>query len=355
MLGCIVQVGVAQDAATVEDDDRALTNNLISEFDPCAGSPNEAVCRCALEFPPVTYDTSVPFDLSLPGDRGDYSLAAGRTLMNLIRANVAAIETPSTSEREMRLFVNPPPTPEAASNLVQLVHTNPGFVDLQLVKTLELPRHLGGEPDRLFGSIWWHGDSSDLIITFRGTQTPFEFHLDTLVNNQLLIKCTSTGRPLMVCEGFGTGYLMMRQAILDAIEPYRSRAKRIFIGGHSLGGAIAAIATADLACRGYAPVTGMTFGQPRVFSPETSMQVDQMQDDESMILWRVVNASDPVPAVPPAAVTGNGVKFKHTSAAAIYLDDPSAQAGKGAAWNHHFYYEGYFDDQRAKAYGVVGR
>ena len=56
----------AQNAAQKPPTADELTNEMIKADDPCAGSPNEAVCRCALEFPPVTYDTQVLF--RVPGN-----------------------------------------------------------------------------------------------------------------------------------------------------------------------------------------------------------------------------------------------------------------------------------------------
>jgi hypothetical protein len=276
--------------------------------------------------------------------------------MNLVRANVVAIKPDSTAKQEVRLYVNPPATPDAEDTLRDLVHTNPSFKSLKLVDTLELPRHLGGAPDRMFGSIWWHEGLKALIITFRGTQTPFEFHLDTLVSTQRKIPLApAIGTSLNVSNGFGIGYLMMRDRIMNAAETHKDQMKLLYVAGHSLGGAIAAITTADLASRYDTPnVIGYTFGQPRVFDPLSSNVVDMLQCfDQIMTLWRVVNASDPVPTAPPAATSGDGVKFKHTTGSVIYCSDPSSKPGKNAAWNHHFYYDGYFSEDAARPNAII--
>lgn len=49
-------VSFGQDSTSKTTSSDELVDSMITALDPCAGSPNEAVCRCALEFPPVTYD-----------------------------------------------------------------------------------------------------------------------------------------------------------------------------------------------------------------------------------------------------------------------------------------------------------
>lgn len=345
-------VSFGQDSTSKTTNSDELVDAMITALDPCAGSPNEAVCRCALEFPPVTYDESVPLVL-LDGDKSPTLQATGRTLMNLIRATVVSIAPETNAEPPVRLYVNPPATPDPGPALEILVHTNPSFKDLELVDTLLLPRQLGGQADRLFASIWWHSPSSTLAVTFRGTQTPFEFHLDTLVSSQRSLKY-DVGFDMKASEGFALGYLMMRDKLLRALKPYESRASLVLVAGHSLGGAIAAIATMDIDLKlDFDDVFGMTFGQPRVFAPFSAQFADDQKLFGGASILRVICESDPVPTVPAAAVTGNGVKFKHTTNSVIYFDDPSSASGKGAEWNHHFYYDEYFDDEKTRQYGLT--
>ena len=353
----LTPLSLAQDSTTPATSSDKLMNTMITTVDPCAGSPNEAVCRCALEFPPVTYDTSVSLALG-EDDTSPNGLATGRTLMNLIRATVVSIAPDPEAEPPIRLYINPPSTPDPGPALEQLVHTNPAFKDLKLVEVLMLPRHLGQKADRLFGAIWLHPPTHSLVIVFRGTQTPFEFHLDTLVGAHQTVGNLVDKSQLIAAEGFATGYLMMRETILSTVKSYQEQTSQILVAGHSLGGAIAAIATTDLLFQQNGLVRGMTFGQPRVFSPTTADFANEFRFVGNVMgmpqgIIRVVCESDPVPTVPPAAVTGDGVKFKHTTTSVIYFDDPSATTGKGAEWNHHFYYDGYFDDEKTAQFGVT--
>ena len=95
----------------------------------------------------------------------------------------------------------------------------------------------------------------------------------------------------------------------------------------------------------------MTFGQPRTFAPEAAKTADDAIASGALELWRVVNMPDPVPDVPPAATSADAVKFKHTASIALYGDDVSSLEGKDAAWNHHWYYAGYFE---SGVQGLVG-
>jgi len=74
---------------------------------------------------------------------------------------------------------------------------------------------------------------------------------------------------------------------------------RVVVTGHSLGGALATLATADLVSEGVAPQAAMyTFASPRVgdrpFAREFNKHVLQR--------WRIANTEDIVPALPLATV-----------------------------------------------------
>lgn len=316
-------------------------NGLIDGYDPCAGSPAPAVCRCALEFPPVSYDTSVAFTLNAPG-KGKYDIATGRTLMNFVRAIVVAAKPPAAAQGEpaVKLYANPPATPDGMKKLEAVVATNPNFAHAKLVKVMMLPRFLGGTPDRLFGGIWWLEKEKTLIVIYRGTQTPFEWFLDLQGGEHRMISGS-----FKVASGFGAGYQFCQKDVLDAIEAYKPT--DVFVGGHSLGGAVAGITALDLVQRSTRSsnpydIHAITFGQPRTFSPTAADRANAAIKSGALELWRVVNIPDPVPATPPAAITAKGVKYKHTDWVVFYDEDASARPGYNAAWNHHFYYDGYF-------------
>ncbi|MDG2054235.1 MAG: lipase family protein [Phycisphaerales bacterium] len=318
-----------------------LMNDLVNNYDPCAGSPAPAVCRCALEFPPVTYDTKVDFVLNTNSE-GQYDLATGRTLMNLVRAVAVASApaAPAKGEPVIKLYANPPATPDAMGKLQKVVKSNPNFRDAKLVKTMMLPRDFGSAPDRLFGGLWWLDKEQMLVVIYRGTQTPFEWYLDLQGGSYRKISDSFN-----VANGFGAAYQFCQGDLLEAIETYKP--KNVFIGGHSLGGAVAGMTALDLHQRSKAAghpyqVHAITFGQPRTFEPKAADLANAAIKSGELELWRVVNMPDPVPAVPPAAVGAKSAKFKHTRWLVMYDDDVSAESGRSVAWNHHYYYDGYF-------------
>ncbi|MDG2094141.1 MAG: lipase family protein [Phycisphaerales bacterium] len=326
-------------------DHESLIDQLVESYEPCAGSPFPAVCRCALEFPPVSFDTRVAFDLESV-DGSEYSQSSGWTLMNLVRGIVVAARP--IDDSGVKLYVNPPATPDAFERLQGVISRNPSFKGMSLVKVIMLPRHVGGSPDRLFGAIWWIAEEKRMVVIFRGTQTPFEWYLDQQAGTHRRIS-----NSFDVADGFGAAYQFCQTAVLGSIESHEP--DEVVVGGHSLGGAVAGIAAFDLHQRSLKSgrpykVRAMTFGQPRTFAPDDADLVNKAVESGDLDLWRIVNLPDPVPPSPPAAVTSSGTKYKHTSRMVLYDEDVSALPGKDSAWNHHYYYDGYFD---VDAKGVV--
>ena len=336
-------VETIQDDSAKRENLTRLVNAVLDDYDPCADSPVPAICRCALEFPPVAFDASLDFVLETNPVDGAYDLATGRTLMNFVRAIVvaAAPPAPAPGAPDILLHANPSPTPDGRRELELVLARNPNFAEAELISVIDMPRHLGGEPDRLFGGIWWIESMRSLVIAYRGTQTPFEWYLDQQVDRYHQARPT-----LSVAKGFGLGYEFCREEVLVAIDAYQPA--HIFVAGHSLGGAVAAITAVDLQARlvrtmNNARVHGMTFGQPRTFAPDATERIDSAIEAGDLELWRVVNQPDPVPNVPPAATSGTGTKYQHTGRVVFYDQNAASEPGRSAAWNHHFYFEGYFE------------
>lgn len=115
-------------------------------------------------------------------------------------------------------------------------------------------------------------------------------------------KCTNC----TVHTGFYTSWLNTRKAILpeltEAIEKYPDY--KLVLVGHSLGGAVAAIAGLDLQARGWDPhVT--TFGEPRIGNKALASYVNarfnisnSSNSEDTAKFHRVTHANDPVPLLP---------------------------------------------------------
>ncbi|KAF2749828.1 lipase precursor [Sporormia fimetaria CBS 119925] len=107
-----------------------------------------------------------------------------------------------------------------------------------------------------------------------------------------------------VHTGFYSSWLNTRHAILsdvtEAIEKYPDY--RLTLVGHSLGGAVAALAGLDFKARGWDPrVT--TFGEPRIGNKELNAYLNERfnitsDDPDGNKYHRVTHIGDPVPLLP---------------------------------------------------------
>merc|ERR1711965_230237 len=90
--------------------------------------------------------------------------------MNFVRAIVvaAAPPAPAPGAPDILLYANPSPTPDGMRELELVMRRNPNFAEAELISVIDMPRHLGGEPDRLFGGIWWIESMRSLVIAYRG-------------------------------------------------------------------------------------------------------------------------------------------------------------------------------------------
>ncbi|KAF2112395.1 lipase precursor [Lophiotrema nucula] len=108
-----------------------------------------------------------------------------------------------------------------------------------------------------------------------------------------------------VHTGFYTSWLNTRKVILpaltEAIEKYPSY--KLTLVGHSLGGAVAALAGLDFKARGWNPKV-TTFGEPRVGNNELMSYINGRfnitNNRTTNMFHRVTHVSDPVPLLPLA-------------------------------------------------------
>ncbi|KAK3642291.1 hypothetical protein LTR56_010868 [Elasticomyces elasticus] len=107
--------------------------------------------------------------------------------------------------------------------------------------------------------------------------------------------------------GFHASWLITRLRILNDLEKQMLLwpGYKLTLVGHSLGGAVAALAGLDLLARGYDP-TVTTFGEPRVGNKNLTSYLDERfflrerdgRDDTEMKYRRVTHIDDPVPLLP---------------------------------------------------------
>lgn len=133
------------------------------------------------------------------------------------------------------------------------------------------------------------------VLAFRGTEADRigDIKADA---NATQATCPTGGR---VHSGFQRQYDDAETAIEDALNLEAVKGKPLFITGHSLGGAVATIATRRLdATRQIAAC--YTYGSPRVGTEEWVWRIKSP-------IYRIVNSADPVPMVPLSGTTIAGL------------------------------------------------
>lgn len=145
-----------------------------------------------------------------------------------------------------------------------------------------------------------------MVLAFRGTQEINDWN--TNLNTELRKftirkkgKTTFSSYKGKVHKGFFLGWADIEKPVLERLEFWRNHNNGrplppLLITGHSLGGALATMATASLLENGFKVAGLYTFGQPRV-GDRTFIQ--QLEDHPLLKVYRFVNNNDVVPHVPP--------------------------------------------------------
>ncbi|KAK5137599.1 hypothetical protein LTR08_007894 [Meristemomyces frigidus] len=116
-------------------------------------------------------------------------------------------------------------------------------------------------------------------------------------------KCTDC----TVHMGFQTSWTNTRARIMPYLEQqvFLYPHYKLHLVGHSLGGAVAALAGLDMLAHGWYPIV-TTFGEPRIGNKglvkhidERFNLLDESEDDTTLRFRHVTHAKDPVPLLPP--------------------------------------------------------
>ncbi len=118
---------------------------------------------------------------------------------------------------------------------------------------------------------------------------------------------------LKVHSGFHKEYLRYRERVLSQIQKHPN--KRIYVSGHSLGGALASLTSLDIVAQTGRDVTLVTFGTPRV----GNKAYQQLSDHLIPATYRVVINGDPIPRVP-----GSVLDYHH-SGKVLQIDEKGNQ------------------------------
>ncbi|MBW4485512.1 MAG: lipase family protein [Tildeniella torsiva UHER 1998/13D] len=143
---------------------------------------------------------------------------------------------------------------------------------------------------------------NNLILVFKGTQqlTDWKTNLKirlkefTVLADQEAVP--PTGR---VHRGFLDAWQSVEKQVVYYLKKWRTPETKLWVTGHSLGGALAAVATISLETQGF-EVSGLyTFGQPRVADWKLVNYMNGRMGDR---IVRYVNNNDIVPMIPPQII-----------------------------------------------------
>ncbi len=136
-------------------------------------------------------------------------------------------------------------------------------------------------------------DNNLILVAFRGTE-PVKLR-DWMTDIDLALTPFPCGRG-RVHAGFWRALSYVWTDLLEIIRQEQTTGQSLWFTGHSLGGALATLATARLRLEYDKPVNGLyTFGQPRVGDRDFAMYFNQ---DFKSRAFRYVNNNDVVTRVP---------------------------------------------------------
>lgn len=131
------------------------------------------------------------------------------------------------------------------------------------------------------------------ILSFRGSRSIRNYITDIdfpLVPTDICSGCTAD-------QGFYNSWLEARTGVLAALKTTAAAnpTYKVVVVGHSLGGAIATIAAAEIRNSGTSSDL-YTYGQPRIGGPTISNYITNQNQGGN---FRVTHYDDPVPRLPP--------------------------------------------------------
>ena len=172
---------------------------------------------------------------------------------------------------------------EEMKNLIESVKS----LNLELISTFD---HEGTQ------AILLENDES-IFLGFRGTEATSikDIKSDT---NAVVSVCKSGGK---IHSGFDESFNHISIEIQTILNKVEFSEKPLFITGHSLGGALATVATKKLTHKGGVAAC-YTFGSPRVGDEEWTTNIKTP-------IYRIVNAADPVTMLPFGSETISSIAW----------------------------------------------
>jgi hypothetical protein len=157
--------------------------------------------------------------------------------------------------------------------------------------------------------------TENIVVAFRGSET-----IENWVTNLNFPKVGAYPKcdGCKVHEGFLEAWNSVREPIVAEVKRLlvEQPKAQVFVTGHSLGAALAALCAAELGASSHSlgfPIEGVyTYGQPRVGNQAFA----DFYDTGTHVSWRVTHWRDPVPHLPTQSLG-----FHHTSNEVFYSKD----------------------------------
>ena len=148
-----------------------------------------------------------------------------------------------------------------------------------------------------------------IILVFRGSQQVKDWQTNfSLQLKAFKLQASKSAAPPSgkVHRGFHDAWASVELEVVEQIKQWQTPETQLFVTGHSLGGALAALAATSLESQGF-HVNGLyTFGQPRVGDWEF---VNKLPEDLRQKSFRFVNNNDVVPLIPPPFTPRNPTRL----------------------------------------------
>ena len=166
------------------------------------------------------------------------------------------------------------------------------------------------------------GDEQKIIIAFRGTSDRKDWLTDAATIQKTWSSITNIGK---VHSGFFQSLNSVWSTVMEHLKELQTDEQPVWITGHSLGGALAALAYATLRLQEpkYELAGAYTFGQPRIGDNILCKAFDA---DSKHRFFRVVNNNDIVPRVPSKLIR-QGASWLTYAARAIHDIDAYEHMG----------------------------
>ena len=302
------------------------------------GAIDEGALNCSAVMPLPS--TPRPFVGAAAGDTPRYRPDLALSLLQFVSSAYLSVCAPADErERATRLVVTPASRP---ANAPANAPTAVAATEWRRVGKFvgNAAPAIGGGADEVYGYAWLgyplsrqpnstHTNVAPvLVFAFRGTLSLAGWIADFNFPQQESVVLRGAPVPAglvaalggrgaaavpMAHQGFENLYLTMREAVIAVARRHPSA--RVLVCGHSLGGALASFAAADIALRGGVAADGggaprylssYTYGCPRIGNAALAAAWTAAVPDG----WRVVNTADAVPTVPPPGIDDFG--YVHT-------------------------------------------